>query len=141
LPQNFSEPRLVAPGILAIRGPDRRRADTDTDIRRDLENFCGAFRADDAINRYPLITIVDDANFTANRLENWLWVTFTRSNPAVDINGIEGSTVHRHWGCRGSLVIDARAKPHHAPPVVESPETIAKVDARASRGGQLARYL
>jgi 4-hydroxy-3-polyprenylbenzoate decarboxylase len=38
-------------------------------------------------------------------------------------------------------VIDARIKPHHAPPLVEDRETIAKVDARAARGGALAKYL
>ena len=51
-----------------------------------------------------------------------LWVTFTRSNPAVDIDGIGAETLHKHWGCRGSLVIDARIKPHHAPPLIEDPE-------------------
>jgi len=31
-------------------------------------------------------------------------------------------TQQRPWGCRGSLVIDARIKPHHAPPLIEDPE-------------------
>ena len=50
-------------------------------------------------------------------------------------------SVNKHWGCSGSLVIDARIKPHHAPPLVEDPEVTAKVDARAARGGELAKYL
>jgi 4-hydroxy-3-polyprenylbenzoate decarboxylase len=39
------------------------------------------------------------------------------------------------------LIIDARIKPHHAPPLVEDPETTRKVDALATRGGPLAKYL
>ena len=45
----------------------------------------------------------------------------TRSNPAADTYGIGEFTEDKHWGCRGALVIDARLKPHHAPPLVEDP--------------------
>ena len=83
----------------------------------------------------------DDPAFAAQRLENWLWVCFTRSSPAEDVYGIEAETVAKHWGCHGSLVLDARVKPHHAPPLVEDPETIRRVDALAARGGPLAPYL
>jgi hypothetical protein len=41
------------------------------------------------------------------------------------------------WGCRGPLVIDARIKPHHAPPLVEEPEIERRVDALAAPGGPL----
>ena len=47
----------------------------------------------------------------------------------------------KHWGCHGGLVIDARIKPRHAPPLVEDPEVSRKIDALAARGGPLARYL
>jgi 4-hydroxy-3-polyprenylbenzoate decarboxylase len=39
------------------------------------------------------------------------------------------------------LVIDARRKPRHAPPLVEDPDVTRKIDALASRGGPLSRYL
>jgi 4-hydroxy-3-polyprenylbenzoate decarboxylase len=57
------------------------------------------------------------------------------------MDGLGAKSVHKHWGCSGSLVIDARIKPHHAPPLIEDPEITAKVDARAARGGKLAKYL
>jgi 4-hydroxy-3-polyprenylbenzoate decarboxylase len=91
----------------------------------------------DAINRFPLVLLVDDSEFTARTLNNFLWVTFTRSNPAADVDGIGGFCEQKHWGCRGSLVIDARIKPHHAPPLVEDPEVMRRVDALAARGGPL----
>jgi 4-hydroxy-3-polyprenylbenzoate decarboxylase len=74
-------------------------------------------------------------------LSNFLWVVFTRSNPAADVYGIDASTHHKHWGCRGSLVIDARIKLHHAPPLIEDAEVTKKIDALATRGGPLAKYL
>jgi 4-hydroxy-3-polyprenylbenzoate decarboxylase len=88
-----------------------------------------------------LILIVNDSEFSAKTLNNFLWTTFTRSNPATDIAGIDASIDNKHWGCRGSLVIDARIKPHHAPPLIEDPEISKKVDAMAARGGELAKYL
>jgi len=73
-------------------------------------------------DEFPLIVISDDTVFTAAHINNFVWVTFTRSNPSHDIYGIQCFTENKHWGCRGSLIIDARIKPHHAPVLVEDPE-------------------
>ena len=99
-----------------------------------LRRFCEAYRPGDTINAFPLIVLVDDAEFTARTLNNFLWVTFTRSNPAADIAGIAAFISQKHWGCRGSLVIDARIKPHHAPPLVEDAAVTRRVDALAAPG-------
>ncbi|MFO0264991.1 MAG: 3-octaprenyl-4-hydroxybenzoate carboxy-lyase, partial [Planctomycetota bacterium] len=106
-----------------------------------VEQLAGALRGNGAVNAFPLIVVADDSEFVARTLNNFLWVTFTRSNPAVDISGVEAFTENRHWGCRGSLLIDARLKPHHAPPLEVPPEVSAKIDAIAARGGVLGRYL
>jgi 4-hydroxy-3-polyprenylbenzoate decarboxylase len=90
---------------------------------------------------FALIVLVDDSGFTARSLNNFLWVTFTRSNPAKDIHGVGEFTCDKHWGCRGPLIIDARIKPHHAPPLVEDPLITKKVDALAARGGPLSKWL
>ena len=84
-----------------------------------------------------MIVIADDSEFTARTLNNFLWVTFTRSNPASDVYGIAAATVDKHWGCAGSLVIDARRKPHHAPPLEGDPEVERRVDELAAKGGPL----
>ena len=91
----------------------------------------------DTINNFPLVVVVDQSEFAARNLDNFLWTTFTRSNPATDIYGIEAFIRDKHWGCFGSLVIDARTKPHHAPPLIEDPEVTRRVDALAARGGPL----
>jgi 4-hydroxy-3-polyprenylbenzoate decarboxylase len=71
-------------------------------------------------------------------LNNFLWVTFTRSNPATDVYGINSVTLGRHWGCEGPLVIDARVKPFHAPPLVDDPAIERRVDELGAKGGPLA---
>lgn len=48
-------------------------------------------------------------------LNDYLWVTYTRSNPSHDIYGVEEFISNKHWGCSGPMIIDARKKPHHAP--------------------------
>jgi 4-hydroxy-3-polyprenylbenzoate decarboxylase len=127
LPPGFGDPRVCLPGVLAVQSP--RFAS-----HQEVERFCEAYRPSDAINAFPLIVLVDDAEFTARTLNNFLWVTFTRSNPAADIAGIGPFTSQKHWGCHGSLVIDARIKPHHAPPLVEDAEVTRRVDALAAPG-------
>ncbi len=134
LPDGFTNPRLCLPGVLAITGPTFQS-------REAVDAFCNHFSADAPINQFPLIVIADDSEFTARTLNNFLWVTFTRSNPAVDINGIDSYVQDKHWGCRGSLVIDARRKPHHAPPLIEDPTVTARVDALAASGGPLSGIL
>ena len=59
------------------------------------------------------------------------------ANPAADIHGIGEFTHQKHWGCRGSLVIDARIKPHHASPLVEDPKVTERVNQLAAPGGPL----
>src|SRR5262249_8646452 len=92
------------------------------------------------INRFPLIILVDDSAFTAQSLANFLWITFTRSNPAVDIDGFGPFIENKHWGCPGPLVIDARLKPHHAQPVEPDPQVARRVDPLFQSGGPLARF-
>ena len=137
LPAGFDEPRLCLPGILAVRGPSARAA-TDRDaIRQPMQRFVQSFSPTDSINRFPLVVVVDDSDFTSERLNNLLWVVFTRSDPAPDIYGIGESIDDKHWGCAGSLVIDARIKPHHAPPVEEDPVVVRRVNELAGPGGPL----
>jgi 4-hydroxy-3-polyprenylbenzoate decarboxylase len=84
-----------------------------------------------------LFIICDDADFVSATLNNFLWTTFTRSNPSHDIFGIESFVENKHWGCKGALIIDARIKPHHAPPLIKDPEIEKRVDALGVKGKSL----
>lgn len=133
LPAGFGEARMVQPGILAIRSPRFSGNDSYGDCRElalHLERF--------DLDRIPLVLMVDDAEFVSATLNNFLWVTFTRANPSHDIHGVRAFTEFKHWGCRGPLIIDARIKPHHAPPLVSDPTIVKKVDNLFAKGGELA---
>jgi 4-hydroxy-3-polyprenylbenzoate decarboxylase len=138
-PAGYADPHVCLPGVLAVTGPAYAAGEDGSDDA--LEKFCAAYQPSDPINRCPLIVIVDDSAFTARSLNNFLWVAFTRSDPAADVYGIGSLTTHKHWGCRGALVIDARIKPHHAPALTEDPAVTKQIDALAARGGPLAPYL
>ncbi len=131
----FGKPRVFLPGILVVEGPPWHAEENGAD--RAVERFCAAYNRNDAINGFPLVVIVDNSEAAARTLDNFLWTTFTRSDPAADVYGIEPFLRDKHWGCFGSLVIDARSKPHHAPPLVEDPEVSRRVDFLAARGGPL----
>jgi 4-hydroxy-3-polyprenylbenzoate decarboxylase len=139
LPEGFSQPRPAMPGVLVVQGPKFAGEPHGSDAA--IARFCESFRAGDSINAFPLVVVVDDSAFAAANLHNFLWVTFTRSDPASDVHGVQSFVEKKHWGCRGAVVIDARAKPHHAPPLSSDPEVARRVDALAARGGPLAKYL
>ncbi|MEM7261516.1 MAG: UbiD family decarboxylase [Planctomycetota bacterium] len=136
LPSDLSVPppwtvKLVRPGILAASGTayvDSRSAE------KEVAQLAAGLRDHD---HFPLVVICDDAAFASERFANFLWVTFTRSNPSHDVFGVDSFVDHKHWGCRGAVVIDARIKPHHAPPLVEDRGVEAKVDQLAKHGGPL----
>ncbi len=131
----FKNPRVFLPGILVVEGPPYKSENGGAD--RAVERFCAAYGRGDAINGFPLVVVVDDGSFAARNLDNFLWTTFTRSNPAADLYGVESFYVEKHWGCVGSLMIDARIKPQHAPPLVEDPEVTKRVNALAAPGRPL----
>ena len=84
-----------------------------------------------------LIVLADDASFIEKNLNNFLWTTFTRSNPASDIYGVDAFTKHKHWGCNGPLIIDARKKMHHAPALIKDIKVEKRVDRLFEEGGSL----
>lgn len=133
LPTGFQDPRVCLPGVVAVEAPDSGPRGRDDSLRR----FCESLAVEHPLSRFPLVVLVDDSEFVARSLNNFLWATFTRSNPAEDIDGVAAFVEHKHWGCRGSLVIDARIKPHHAPPLVEDPAVTRRVDRLAAPGGPL----
>ena len=87
----------------------------------------------------PLFVIADDSDFAARDFVTFLWTTFSRSNPSHDIHGAGSFVRHKHWGCSGPLIIDARTKPFHAPPLVNDSEVEKRVDLLGKKGQALLR--
>ncbi|MFV7869527.1 hypothetical protein, partial [Enterococcus faecium] len=83
------------------------------------------------------IIVGDDSDFIAANMRNYLWVSYTRANPANDIYGVRSFIENKHWGCEGPMIIDARIKPHHAPAVDLSEEMRLKTNRFFEKGGAL----
>lgn len=133
LPQPFAAHRLALPGVLAVEGPAFEEEEA---AHREIATWAQALEGQDLAG-LPLIVLCDDAGFAGECLENLLWVAFTRSNPSHDVHGVGSFVRHKHWGCDGPLVIDARRKPHHAPPLEEDPEVERRIDRLGAQGGPL----
>ena len=136
LASGFTAPGLVLPGIFVIKGAacrDKSRAQA----RSEIEILIKVLAHNRAVTGVQLLVVVDDSEFAARTLDNFLWVTFTRSDPALDIYGVRAKTVDKHWGCSGLLVIDARYKEHHAPQLIEDVASVKRIEKLAVKGGPL----
>ncbi|MFO8032274.1 MAG: UbiD family decarboxylase [Desulfohalobiaceae bacterium] len=135
-PEGFGLVRLFCPGILLFSGPDHclERDQQDPGLQRlcqvlsqQAQSFLGL----------PLLVLVDDPEFCSQSWDNFLWVAFTRSDPATDIYGLNSFVHCKHWGCYPSMVLDARLKKHHPQPLEPDPEVEKSVDALGAPGGPL----
>ncbi|SFH25405.1 4-hydroxy-3-polyprenylbenzoate decarboxylase [Desulfotomaculum arcticum] len=134
LPDGFNRPALALPGVVVISAPACLDAETSEKDVLLLADYLGQAGYPDDI---ALVVITEDSEFATRHINNFLWVAFTRSNPSHDVYGVDSFIDHKHWGCRGPLIIDARLKPHHAPPLIESPEISRRVDRLGAKGGSL----
>lgn len=134
--QSFVNPIVAIPGVLILQG----KSFTDYEKSKlEFEQFNNELAQKNIdLSGFPMIVIADDAEFTAANLKNWLWVTFTRSNPSHDIYGVNAITQFKHFGC-DNMIIDARIKPHHAPVLVKDPQIEKRIDKLFSGNGSLAK--
>jgi 4-hydroxy-3-polyprenylbenzoate decarboxylase len=132
--QQYKSATLAIPGVVCIQLKSfttyQKQQEEITILDEQLKDKAAA------ISEVPFIILCDDSQFTAKTLNNFLWVTFTRCNPSHDIHGINSYVRNKHWGC-SNLIIDARIKPHHAPPVEKDAAVESKVDRLFRKGGSL----
>ncbi|MEM6725218.1 MAG: UbiD family decarboxylase, partial [Bacteroidota bacterium] len=98
LPAGFDDPKVVMPGILAIKAP--KVADMPTAYKQ-AESLTKVLEMQSGLEGFPMILLVDDPVFVGETLNNFLWVTFTRANPSHDLHGVGAFVEHKHWGCKG----------------------------------------
>ena len=82
-----------------------------------------------------LLIITEDASWMAQDFNNFIWATFTRTNPAKDIEGVDSYISNKHWGCKGPLILDATIKKHHAPAVIKDRDVETRVDVILKKYG------
>ena len=130
LPSTFKNPRIVTKGILAVEINAENKNAINENIKSIIQELWTMNR--EQWTNLPLIVLCDDADFIAKDFNNFLWITFTRSNPSHDIYGINERFENKHWCC-DTLIIDARIKLHHAPVLEKNSMVEKRVDEILSR--------
>ena len=128
---------LIMPGVIAINALNNVNAEnaTTTSISSIQEKLKGLGESLLEKEGVAMIIITEDATWMAAEFNNFIWATFTRTNPAKDIDGVDSYITNKHWGCKGPLVLDATIKKHHAPAVVKDNEVDKKVSELLSKYG------
>lgn len=136
---HFQDPRMVMPGVITIQAS---AFSSYANVRLEIETLNEQLITEtENLKEVALIILCDDSGFTSRNLRNFLWVTFTRCNPSHDIHGIDSFYDHKHWGCKGPLIIDARIKPHHAPVLEKDLNVEKKIEKIFNKGGSLYNIL
>lgn len=131
--RSFEYARLVMPGIVAIQGPTFMNYDT---AQQELRGLSDAIHDKGPNPSCPMIIICDDSSFLSATINNFLWATFTRSNPSHDIYGVNSYYENKHWAC-DNVIIDARIKPHQAPPLIPDPSVEKRIERLFVKGASL----
>lgn len=133
--EGFENPQVVMPGVVSLQTRPFTSYETAQQEMKMLDEQLADVAG--SLESVPLIIICDDSSFVSASLNNFLWVTFTRSNPSHDVYGVKSFTRYKHWGCEGPMVIDARIKPHHAPPLETDPVVEKGISRLFEKGGSL----
>ena len=120
--------QLIMPGVIALNA-------NGMSITSLQENLRGSGEMLLEKEGVCMLIITEDATWMNSELNNFIWATFTRTNPAKDIEGVDSFIANKHWGCKGPLIFDATIKKHHAPAVVKDSEVEKKVTALLSKYG------
>lgn len=139
---------LVGVGAPVRELPRRYEGSPPQGVRR-IEVYCGGClvvegpayteepdfpaRVQAAFPGWPLVVVVDDARRATASDARFLWTTFTRFEPAADLHG-ERRIVRNHVAFSGTVVLDARMKPHYPA------ELFCDLDTAALVGRRWAEY-
>ncbi|MBA9083968.1 4-hydroxy-3-polyprenylbenzoate decarboxylase [Fontibacillus solani] len=135
--RGYEDVQLVMLGVVAMQGP---KFSSYADAEEELRGLTKAINEKGPIPSCPMIILCDDSSFMSASISNFLWSTFTRSNPSHDIYGVNSSYANKHWGC-DNMIIDARTKPHQAPPLVPDPTVEKNIERLFAKGASLSGIL
>lgn len=113
LGEGFAGAKIIMPGVIAIEATPAA----------DVKVLAASLEKWECRENYPWVSLVDS---TRNMdLRDFLWVTFTRSDPAQDAYGLNEQFIDKHWQIKPPFILDARTKPHYqkeltAPAAIEA---------------------
>lgn len=120
LPQGLGEIQVFCPGCLVVGG--RSKAEDP-----DLANRVAA---SSVFSKWPLVILSDEPERACASAMNFLWTTFTRFEPAADIQAGATEVVRNHIAYSFPVVLDARCQPGFPEELACDPETGATVTRR-----------
>jgi 4-hydroxy-3-polyprenylbenzoate decarboxylase len=132
--QGITNARVVMPGIVAVQGS---KFSDYAAAQLELREISEAIQAKGTLATCPLIILCDISSFMSETIHNFFWAAFTRSNPAKDIYGVNSFYENKHWAC-DNLIIDARIKPHQAPPLIPDPQVAKNIERLFVKGASLS---
>ena len=130
--KGVSGAKMVFTGVVMLR------FDAFTDhqnAKKEIKELTEELKRTNELNGIAQIVLFNDLEFGKDLLKDYLWITYTRSNPSHDVYGVDEFTENKHWGCKGPMIIDARKKPHHAPELMMDAQVSEKAD------GLLKKYI
>lgn len=120
LPQGFNKITIPMAGVLMIEGPG-------LDSIGALENLKMALANWQYKDAYPWVSVID--HDAGEGMDDFLWLTFTRSDPAQDVYGINETIAQKHWAIEAPLIVDARQKPRHQKPLSVGKSIVEKASS------------
>lgn len=146
LPVGFSNAKIAMKGVLAVQwNGGSSAAERTTELNGDAGNpgenggtpapeniaqFRNALACWEYRENYPWVSIVNDTSTiggdSQKSLDDFLWLTFTRSDPAQDIYGLNERFVQKHWAIDAPLIVDATIKPRHQKALVVPDNVVLK---------------
>ncbi|WP_312108071.1 UbiD family decarboxylase [Brevibacillus reuszeri] len=135
--REYGNVRLIMPGVVAMQAP---AFTVYASVQKEMKGLADAIQARGPIPSCPLIILCDDSSFLSATIHNFLWATFTRSNPSHDIYGVNSYYENKHWAC-DNVIIDARVKPHQAPPLIPDPTVEKNIERLFVKGASLGGIL
>lgn len=120
LPDEVRRARVFAPGCAVVEGPAYTQE----------PGFAARLAESASLEGIELLVLVDDADFACKSVQNFLWVWFTRFEPAADIHGSVHVVRRFHVGLKAPVVFDSRMKPWYPGTVEPDPSVSRLVDQR-----------
>jgi 3-polyprenyl-4-hydroxybenzoate decarboxylase len=122
LPRDVRRVEVFCPGCLVVEADSAARG----------SELAQRLVAERGFETWPLLVLVDDARQAARSDFNFLWVTFTRFDPAADLHASKVQLEGLHPSFTPPVLIDARLKPGFPEELFCDPETGRRVESRWS---------
>ena len=118
--RGLSDLRVFSPGCLVVQGPSHAED----------PGFAAELARDPALAEWPLVVLADDAERTTRSEMNFLWISFTRFDPAADLHAAQVRLAHNHPVFEAPIVLDARMKAGYPEELFCDEPTAERVDRR-----------